>query len=73
MSHTPCFVTREQLFVCDSRIRACVKGSLGQSQDRRKLVVVSCFQEFFASINKFFILAGRLDTRLSFYEVLRFC
>ena len=28
-----------------------------------------CFQEFFASIDKVFILAGRLDTRLSFYEV----
>ena len=27
------------------------------------------FQEFSASINKNFILAGRLDTRLSFYEV----
>ena len=26
------------------------------------------FQEFFASINKIFILAGRLGTRLSFYE-----
>ena len=27
------------------------------------------FQEFSASINKTFILAGRLDTKLSFYEV----
>ena len=27
-----------------------------------------CFQEFFASINKIFILAGGLGTRLSFYE-----
>ena len=27
------------------------------------------FQEFFASINKISILAGRLGTRLSFYEV----
>ena len=28
-----------------------------------------CFQEFSASINKIFILAGRLGTRLSCYEV----
>ena len=28
-------------------------------------------QEFLASVNKIFILAGRLDTRLFFYEVLR--
>ena len=27
-----------------------------------------CFTEFFASIYKIFILAGRLDIRLSFYE-----
>ena len=27
------------------------------------------FQEFFTIINKIFILAGRLDTRLSFYGV----
>ena len=47
MSHIPCFVTREQPFVCDSHIRTCVRGSLGQSQDRGKLVVVSCFQSFF--------------------------
>ena len=53
MSHTPCFVTREQLFVCDSRIRACVKGSLGQSQDRRKLVVVSCFKSFLPVLTSF--------------------
>ena len=46
MSHIPCFVTREQLIVCDSRIRASVRGSLGQSQDRGKLVVVSCFKSF---------------------------
>ena len=31
--------------------------------------LISAFQEFFASVNKTFILAGRLDTRLSFYEV----
>ena len=31
--------------------------------------LISDFQEFFASINKSFILAGRLSTRLSFYEV----
>ena len=30
---------------------------------------VSVFQEFFASINKNFILVGRLGTRTSFYEV----
>ena len=28
-----------------------------------------CFSEFFASIKKILILTGRLDTRLSFYEV----
>ena len=28
-------------------------------------------EEFLASINKILILAGRLGTRLSFYEVLR--
>ena len=33
--------------------------------------LISIFQEFFASINKIFILAGRLGTRLSFYEVCR--
>ena len=32
--------------------------------------LISVFQEFFASINKVFILAGRLGTRLLFYEVL---
>ena len=31
--------------------------------------LISVFQEFFASINKTFILAGRLSTGLSFYEV----
>ena len=31
--------------------------------------LVSVFQEFSAIINKTFILAGRLGTRLSFYEV----
>ena len=30
---------------------------------------ISVFQEFSANINKTFILAGRLGTRLSFYEV----
>ena len=29
------------------------------------------FQEYFGSINKIFNLAGRLGTRLLFYEVLR--
>ena len=29
------------------------------------------FQRFFASINKILIFAGRLGTKLSFYEVLR--
>ena len=31
--------------------------------------LVSAFQEFSASINKTFILAGRLGDRLSFYGV----
>ena len=31
--------------------------------------LISVFQEFSTSINKTFILAGRLGTRLSFYEV----
>ena len=31
--------------------------------------LISVFQEFTATINKTFILAGRLGTRLSFYEV----
>ena len=31
--------------------------------------LISVFEEFFASINKIFILEGRLDTRLLFYEV----
>ena len=35
-------------------------------------VLISSFQQFFASINKTFILGGRLGTRLSFYEILRF-
>ena len=30
---------------------------------------ISAFEEYFASINKIFILAGSLDTRLSFNEV----
>ena len=29
--------------------------------------LVSVFQEVFASINKIFMLAGRMSTRLSFY------
>ena len=33
--------------------------------------LISVFQEFFASINKIFILVERLGTRLLFYEVLR--
>ena len=33
--------------------------------------LISVFQRFFATINKIFILAGRLSTRLSFYEVFR--
>ena len=32
----------------------------------------SIFHEFFASIDKIFILGGKLMTRLQFYEVLRF-
>ena len=31
--------------------------------------LISVLQRFFASIDKIFILAGRLGTRLSFYEV----
>ena len=34
---------------------------------RKSLTAV--FQEFFASIEKIFLLGGRLGTRLSFYEV----
>ena len=34
--------------------------------------LLSVFQEFFASINKIFILVGGLGARLSFYRVLRF-
>ena len=34
--------------------------------------LISVVQEFFASIDKIFILAGGLSARLSFYEVLRF-
>ena len=30
--------------------------------------LISVFQEFFAGIDKSYILAGRLGTRLSFYE-----
>ena len=33
---------------------------------------ISIFQESFASIGKIFILVGRLNSRLWFYEVLRF-
>ena len=31
--------------------------------------LISVFQRFFASMNKILILMGKLDTRLSFYEV----
>ena len=34
-------------------------------------ILISVFQEFVANINKIFILAGRLGTRLTFYEVSR--
>ena len=34
-----------------------------------KKSLISVFQEFFANIDKNLILTGRLDTRLSFYEV----
>ena len=34
-----------------------------------KKSLIFIFQEFFASINKNFILAGRPDTRLSSYEI----
>ena len=33
--------------------------------------LISVFQEFFTSLNKIFILAGRLGTRILFFEVLR--
>ena len=33
--------------------------------------LISAFEEFFASFNKMFILAGGLSTRLSFFKVLR--
>ena len=31
--------------------------------------LIAIFRDFFASTSKIFILAGDLDTRLSFYEV----
>ena len=31
--------------------------------------IISIFQEIFAGVKKIYILAGRLGTRLSFYEV----
>ena len=31
--------------------------------------LISVFEELFTSIDKIFILAGRLGTKLSFYEV----
>ena len=31
--------------------------------------LISVFEEYFASFNKIFILAGRLGTRLSFYGI----
>ena len=34
--------------------------------------LISVFEEFFASINKILILAGRLATRISFYDVYTF-
>ena len=44
----------------------CVKkGNYGKSS-------ISIFQDFFASIEKMSILGGRLSTKLSFYEVLKF-
>ena len=44
----------------------CVKkGNYGKSS-------ISIFQEFFDSIEKMSILGGRLSTKLSFYEVLKF-
>ena len=33
--------------------------------------LISAFQEFLASVNQIFILAGRLGLRLRFYEVLK--
>ena len=34
-----------------------------------KIFETAIFRDFFASINKIFILAGRLDTSLSLHEV----
>ena len=34
--------------------------------------LISIFEQFSASIDKIFILEGRLGTRLQFYEDLRF-
>ena len=42
--------------------------SMWNSAPREKFLI-SVFQEFFASIGKIFILAGRLGTKLSFYGV----
>ena len=39
----------------------CVKAQYSKT-------LITIFQNFFASINKNFIFAGRIDTRLSFYE-----
>ena len=35
-------------------------------------VLISIFEKIFSSIKKFFILGGKLDTRLKFYGFLRF-
>ena len=50
--------TIHKIFETNSRFHVKLRGSL-----------ISVFQEFFASIDKIVILAGRLGTRLSSYEV----
>ena len=45
------------------------KTSFHMKIDHYQKSLISVFQEFFASINKIFILAGRLGTSLSIYEV----
>ena len=44
---------------------SCEIGNYGKS-------LISVFQEFSASINKIFILAVTMSTRLLFYEVFKF-
>ena len=46
-----------------------MRPKLHMKIDHYQKSLISVFQEFFASINKIFILAGRLGTSLSIYEV----